>query len=114
VSSHPQSAGEVRAASLLDMTDQRPTDAEMDELVSELADAGLLTIEYDPEGTERWRLTPDGERVARQLAMSEDPDAVLDALLRIPRQSDHRFHGNPISRSTGFRSPHGEAAAAVT
>ena len=34
--------------------------------------------------------------------------------VRIPRQSDHRFHGNPISRSTGFRSPHGEAVAALT
>jgi hypothetical protein len=64
------------------MTDQRPTDAEMDELVAELADASLLTIEYDREGTERWRLTADGARVARQMAMSSDPDAVLDALLR--------------------------------
>jgi hypothetical protein len=43
MSSHPQSAGEVRAASLLDMTDQRPTDAEMDELVAELAAPDIAT-----------------------------------------------------------------------
>ena len=27
------------------------------------------------------RLTDDGARLARQMSMSEDPDAVLDALL---------------------------------
>jgi hypothetical protein len=34
--------------------------------------------------------------------------------VRIPRQSDHWFHGNPISRSRGFRSPAREVVVALT
>jgi hypothetical protein len=33
------------------------------------------------------RLTDDGGRVARQMAMSDDPDAVLDALLEAPSEA---------------------------
>ena len=64
-------------------TDERPTDDEMDALVAELRDAGILTIGRDASGAETWTLTPMGASLARQLAMSSEDDAfeLLNALL---------------------------------
>ena len=60
----------------------RPTDEEMDGIVAELRDAGLLTIGFDADGTETWTLTPAGEQVARQLAMGDATafNAIFDAV----------------------------------
>jgi hypothetical protein len=52
-----------------------------DALAAELEAAGLLTVTTRDDGEVIYALTPDGERVARQMAMSDDPDGVLDALL---------------------------------
>ena len=48
-----------------------------------LEHAGLLTIGTDAEGRETWTLTPTGEQVANQIAMSAEDDgvALLTALL---------------------------------
>jgi hypothetical protein len=50
-------------------------DAEYDRLVA-LVEAGLATVEG-----ETITLTPEGEKVARQLAMTGDPYALLAGLL---------------------------------
>ncbi len=49
------------------MTDH---DAEADAIVAVLEAAGLIAVEVRADGEESYVLTPDGERVARQLAMS--------------------------------------------
>ena len=53
------------------MTDH---DAEMDAISKQLVDAGLLELFTDADGDEALRLAPEGECVARQLAMSDDDD----------------------------------------
>jgi hypothetical protein len=53
-------------------------DAEMDALMQPLVEAGLLELFTDDDGDEATRLTPEGERVARQLAMGADEDALLE------------------------------------
>ena len=60
----------------------RPTDGEMDDVVAQLRDAGLLTIGFDADGVETWTLTPEGAQVARQLAMGDEAtlNAILDAV----------------------------------
>jgi hypothetical protein len=55
--------------------------AEMDALVQQLVTAGLLEIFTDDDGDEAMRLTPEGEKVARQLALGADEDTLLEALL---------------------------------
>jgi hypothetical protein len=55
-------------------------DAEMDAMMEQLVTAGLLETFTDDDGDEAMRLTPDGEKVARQLAMS-DEDGLMEALL---------------------------------
>jgi hypothetical protein len=60
------------------MTDH---DAEMDAILEVLEGAGLVEVYVNADGKQAMRLTDDGGRVARQMTMSEDPDAVLDALL---------------------------------
>jgi hypothetical protein len=55
--------------------------AELDALAAQLAEAGMSDIYTDDQGKEAYRLTPEGEKVARQLAMSGDPDGLLYALL---------------------------------
>lgn len=49
------------------MTDR---DAVMDALTQQLVSAGLPELFSDDDGDEALRLTPAGEKVARQLAMS--------------------------------------------
>ena len=66
------------------MTDH---DAEMDGMAEQLAEAGLIEVYTDDQGREAYRLTPEGEKVARQLAMSSDPDALMAALLEDRRPS---------------------------
>ncbi len=58
-------------------------DAELDQMVAELTEAGLVETYVDEDGKDAMRLTPEGEKVARQLAMSDDDDrdALLLALL---------------------------------
>jgi hypothetical protein len=53
-----------------------PTDAELDAIVADLETAGLLTIGTDAEGAVTWTLTPKGEQVAIQMAMSAEDDAL--------------------------------------
>ncbi len=61
------------------MTDH---DAEMDALLDQLEAAGMVEV-YTDDGQQAMRLTPDGERVARQLAMAgeDGQDALLAGLL---------------------------------
>ena len=63
------------------MTD--PRDAELDDLVEQLEEAGYIEQYVNADGEDAMRLTPDGERVARQLAMLDEAgqDALMDALL---------------------------------
>ncbi|MGD8485939.1 MAG: hypothetical protein PVG27_02105 [Chloroflexota bacterium] len=63
------------------MTD--PRDAELDTLVEQLEEAGYIEQYVNADGEDAMRLTPDGERVARQLAMLDEAgqDALMDALL---------------------------------
>ena len=65
------------------MTDERPSDEEMDALIAEMVAADLLTVGTDAEGRETWALTPKGAQVATQMAMSSEDDALamFDALL---------------------------------
>jgi hypothetical protein len=58
-------------------------DAELEAIISELAQAGLVTISHDVDGNETWTLTPAGKQVADQIAMSAEDDgvALLTALL---------------------------------
>ena len=51
------------------MTDH---DAEMDQLRDQLAEAGLIEVYTDDQGSEAYRLTPEGEKVARQLTMTDE------------------------------------------
>jgi hypothetical protein len=64
------------------MTDDT-RDAEMDALVEQLEDAGYIEQFVNADGQQAMRLTPDGERVARQLAMlgEEGQDELMEALL---------------------------------
>jgi hypothetical protein len=59
----------------------RPTDPEMDAIVAQLREAGLLTIGFDAEGKETWTLTAEGAQVARQLAMGDE--ATINAILEL-------------------------------
>jgi hypothetical protein len=63
------------------MTDDR--DTQLDAMVEQLVDAGLLETFTDDDGDEAMRLTPEGEKVARQMAMSDEggQDALMNALL---------------------------------
>ena len=51
------------------MTDH---DAELDAIIEGAQAAGLIEVYTDDDGDEAMRLTPDGERVARQLAMTDE------------------------------------------
>lgn len=51
------------------MTDR---DAAMDALVEQLATAGLPESNTDDDGDEAMCLTPEGEKVTRQLAISDE------------------------------------------
>ena len=55
----------------------------MDALMEQLVTAGLLELFTDDDGDEAMRLTPEGEKVARQMAMTDDDgqDALIGALL---------------------------------
>ena len=55
--------------------------AETDVLAAELERAGLLTVTTRQDGEPIYTLTPKGAQLARQLALSDDPDGLLDALL---------------------------------
>jgi hypothetical protein len=63
--------------------DERPTMAEMAQLVAMLQDTGLVEVFMDDEGREAYRLTPEGVRVGHLLAVGDaaDTDEVLAALL---------------------------------
>lgn len=58
-------------------------DAEFDTMAAQLEAASLLTVITLPDGIVEYQLTPEGARVARQLAMSDEAgqDALLAALL---------------------------------
>lgn len=62
------------------MTDH---DAELDAILRAVEAAGLVETYVGDDGRPIMRLTPDGERVARQLAMTDEDaqDALMAALL---------------------------------
>jgi hypothetical protein len=66
----------------LDGLGRRPTDDEIDGIVAQLRDDGLLIIGTDALGNETWTLTAEGVQVARQLAMRNEAtiNAILDAV----------------------------------
>jgi superfamily II helicase len=70
----------------------RRADAEYARLVDELVEAGL--VERTEDGV---KLTPEGEKVARQLALGADADALMGALLG-------RHRGRPAPVWDGPRS----------
>ncbi len=63
------------------MTHDATHDAETDEIVAELEKAGLVTVHVRDDGQEAYTLTEQGERVARQMAMSGDEEGELLAAL---------------------------------
>lgn len=58
-------------------------DAALDAIVDELRSAGYVEMYTDADGKEAMRLTPEGERVARQLAMTDEVEQhdLMDVLL---------------------------------
>ncbi len=56
-------------------------DAELDAILTVLSKAGMVEEYVNEDGKPAMRLTPEGERVARQMSMSDDPDGLLDTLL---------------------------------
>lgn len=58
-------------------------DAELDAILEQVEAAGLVEQFTDEDGRPAMRLTPEGVRVARQLAMlgEDGQDALMDALL---------------------------------
>jgi hypothetical protein len=58
-------------------------DAELDAILDQAAAAGLVEVYTDEDGKQAMRLTSEGERVARQLAMlgEEGQDELMAALL---------------------------------
>ena len=62
------------------MTDH---DAELDAILEGAEKAGIVEVYIDDEGQQIMRLTPKGEQVARQLAMTDEDgqDALMGALL---------------------------------
>jgi len=58
-------------------------DPEFDAILEQVEAAGLVEQYTDADGRQAMRLTLEGERVARQLAMTDDEgqDAVMDGLL---------------------------------
>jgi hypothetical protein len=52
-------------------------DADVDAIVAELVAAGLVTVGTNAHGAETWTLTPAGEQVANQMAMTPEDDAGL-------------------------------------
>jgi hypothetical protein len=57
--------------------------AELDAILEQVEAAGLVETYTDDDGKEAMRLTPEGERVARQLAMmgEDGQDDLMAALL---------------------------------
>ena len=53
-------------------------DAEMDAIVTMLSKADMVEEYVNEDGKRAMRLTADGERVARQMALSDDPDGLLE------------------------------------
>ena len=62
---------------------QMDHDAELDALAAQLEAAGYLVVIPRPDYGVDYQLTPDGARVARQLAMSDEAgqDALMATLL---------------------------------
>ena len=58
-------------------------DAELDAILEQIEAAGLVEQYVDDDGKQAMRLTPEGLRVARQLAMlgEDGQDALMAALL---------------------------------
>ena len=65
------------------MTDDTMTEAELDAILDEMEAADLVEQYTTEDGTAAMRLTEQGVRVGRSLALAGDDDAavVLDALL---------------------------------
>ena len=65
------------------MTHDPTRDAELDAVLEQVETAGLVEQYVDEQGQPAMRLTPEGVRVARQLAMlgEDGQDALMAALL---------------------------------
>jgi hypothetical protein len=104
--------------------DERPSDEEIDGIISELEVAGLLTVGTDAQSRETWTLTAIGTQVATQRAMSSArttpqrptrcwmPRKVTRRLCRlIPRHEERpAHHGTGLSGLYG----HETRSSAVT
>jgi hypothetical protein len=78
-------------------------DAEMGALVQQLVTAGLIETFTDDDGDEAMRLTPDGEKIARQLALGADEDALLEALLEALLGETHEEARPRVGRASRAR-----------
>lgn len=47
------------------------------QLISDLASAGLVSVEVDPGGELAFALTPQGQQAAQLMSMSRDPYALV-------------------------------------
>jgi hypothetical protein len=83
------------------VTDERPSDEEMDALIAEMVAASPLSVGTDAGGRETWALTPVGARVATQMAMSSKDDALamFNALLDAAAPPHEK---RPAPRGTGL------------
>jgi hypothetical protein len=65
------------------MTDEPTRDEQLDAFVTQLEETGFLEQLTNAKGEPAMHLTPNSERVARQLAMADDDgqDALMAALL---------------------------------
>jgi hypothetical protein len=77
----------------------RPTDPELEGIIEELREAGLLAVAHDTEGKETWTFTAAGAQVVRQMAMSAEDDALelLTAMLRSADPPTGRASSSPSS-----------------
>ena len=80
-------------------------DAELDAILEQVEAAGLVEQYTDDEGQQAMRLTPDGIRVARQLAMlgEDGQDELMAALLG--EATGSRGELTERTRATGTSGP---------
>jgi DNA-binding PadR family transcriptional regulator len=63
-------------------------EAEVERIVSDLEDAGLVTVTTDPDGRHVYRLTAEGVKAESILAMVGDADQPLEVLDGLVDETD--------------------------
>ncbi len=96
------------------MTDH---DAEMDALLDQLEAAGLVEVYVNEDGRNAMRLTPAGEQVSRQLAMTDDAGQgdLMAALLEAAEAQEEARPSRDglLVRAAGARTHRREGRAVV-